>query len=113
MRERNSPWPEEILSPEPGKERAVLSKSLIILITFVSAGLSTAAVVHAQKEGSTGYCCCGDGMREGSGSMEGMAGMAKEKGQQPPPEGGKKIGEEFVCPVDGMRKMATSWEEPA
>jgi YHS domain-containing protein len=109
MREKHSPWLEETLSPELRKESAVLSKSLIILMIFVLVGLSAAVAVYAQREGSgsMGCCCCGSGTREGSGSMEGMAGMSKGKAQQPLPEGRKKVGEEFVCPVDGMRMKVT------
>lgn len=82
-------------------------KSSLFIAVLVLVGLSTAVAVYAQKEGSMGCCCCGSGMREGSGSREGMAGMGKEKGQQPLPEGRKKVGEEFTCPVDGMRMKVT------
>lgn len=83
----------------------MLSKSLSMLMIFLLAGLSTAVVVHAQQEGSgtMGCCCCGSGMREGSGSMEGMAGVGKGRAQLPATAEKKKVGEEFTCPVDGMR----------
>jgi YHS domain-containing protein len=89
-------------------------KSFIITI-LVLIGLSTAAAVsagmHSQRKGMS---CMGDmmgigGMEGGKGmqGMEGMAGVGKEKAQQPLPEGRKKVGEEFVCPIDGMRMKVT------
>ena len=40
--------------------------------------------------------------------MEGMEGMDKEEmAQQPTTAGRKKVGEEFTCPVDGMRMKVT------
>ena len=83
----------------------MLSKSLVI-VALVLVAFPTAVAVHAQQEGSgsMGCCCCGSSMREGSGSM---AGMSKERTQQPLPEGRKKVGEEFTCPVDGMRMQVT------
>ena len=59
-----------------------------------------------------GCGCCmssmmGMGEAEGSGGMKGMEGMEgmgkEERAQQPLTEGRKKVGEEFTCPVDGMR----------
>ena len=87
----------------------MFSRSLIMVVP-VLVGLSTAVAVHAQQEGSgsMGCCCCGSGMREGSGSMAGMAGMGKEEmGQQSLTKGRKKAGEQFTCPVDGMRMKVT------
>jgi YHS domain-containing protein len=105
MRERHSPWPEETLSPEPREEGTVVSKGITIVV-FVLVALSTTATARAQQEGSgsMGCCCCGSSMREGSGSI---AGMSKERTQQPLPEGRKKVGEEFTCPMDGMRMQVT------
>jgi YHS domain-containing protein len=85
-------------------------KSLVITV-FVLVGFSTAAL-----GGMMGCACCMIGMKAmekiaGSGwmkSMEGMAGMGKEEmAQQPLTEGRKKVGEEFTCPVDGMRMQVT------
>jgi len=83
----------------------VVSKGITIVV-LVLVALSTKATVRAEQEGSgnMGWCCCGSSMREGSGSM---AGMSKERTQQPLPEGRKKVGEEFVCPIDGMRMKVT------
>lgn len=87
-------------------------KSFIITI-LVLVGLSTAAAVsagmHSQRKGMS---CMGDmrgmGEMEESGEMEGMADMGREeRTQQSLTEGRKKVGEQFTCPVDGMRMRVT------
>ena len=81
-------------------------KSFIITI-LVLVGLSTAAAVsasmHSQRKGMS---CMGDMM--GMGEMEGMADIGREeRTQQSLTEGRKKVGEEFTCPIDGMRMTVT------
>jgi len=92
-----------------------MSRKSFIITILVLVGLSTAAAVSAgmrsQRGGMGCSCCMGDmmgmGEMEGGGGMKGMGGMAgmnkEEKAQQPLTEGRKKVGEEFTCPVDGMR----------
>jgi YHS domain-containing protein len=96
-----------------------MSRKNLIITVLALVGLSTAAVVSAgmrsQRGGMGCSCCTGDmmGMREaeGSGGMQGMGrmeGTGKEEiAQQPLTEGRKEVGEEFTCPVDGMRMTVT------
>src|SRR5687768_4103511 len=96
---------------EPREEQVMFKRNFVITVLVV-VGLSIAAVVsagmYAQRKGMS---CMGDMM--GMGGMEGgkgmqgmgaMAGMDKEEmAQQPATAEKKKVGEEFTCPVDGMR----------
>ena len=86
-----------------------------VITILVVVGLSIAAVVsagmHAQRKGMS---CMGDmmgmGGREGGKGMQGMgamAGMDKEEMAQQPATAEKKVGEEFTCPIDGMRMKVT------
>src|SRR6266511_579160 len=81
-------------------------KSLVITV-FVLVGLSTAAMGGMMGGDGCMSGVMGMGEMEGDGKMkgmEGMAGMGKEEmAQQPLTEGKKKVGEEFTCPIDGMR----------
>lgn len=87
-------------------------KRNLVITVLVLVGLSIAAVVtagmHSQRKGMS---CMGDMMgmegmegAKGRRGMGGMAGMAKEENaQQPTTASRKQAGEEFTCPVDGMR----------
>jgi len=91
-------------------------KSLVIAVLML-VGLSTAAV--AVDAGMCSRMMMGMGEMEGSGGMQGMEGMGgmqgmgkEERKQQSLTEGRKKVGEEFSCPVDGMR-MTVQENTPA
>lgn len=88
------------------------SKVLIaIVVGLVMAGL----VITSMAGCGMGYGCMsgmmGMGKTKRGGEMRGMGGMEgmgkEEVAQQPPTEGRKKVGEEFTCPIDGMRMKVT------
>ena len=80
-----------------------MCKRNLVIAVLVVVGLSIAAVasagMHSQRKGMS---CMGDMM-----GMGGMAGMDKGEMAQPPATTEKKMGEEFTCPVDGMRMKMT------
>lgn len=90
-------------------------KSLVITV-FVLVGLSTAAMGGMMGGDGCMSDMMGMGKMGGSGGMEGMEGMAdmgkEEMTQSPLTEGRKKVGEQFTCPVDGMR-MTVMEDTPA
>lgn len=93
-----------------------MCKRNFVMTVLVVVGLAIAAVVsagmHSQRKGMS---CMGDMMgmegREESGEMEGMEGMAgmgkEEMRQHALTKDRKKVGEQFICPVDGMRLKVT------
>jgi YHS domain-containing protein len=93
-----------------------MCKRNLVIVVLVVVGLSIAAVVsagmHSQRKSMS---CMGDMMgmegMDGEKGRQGMGAMAgtdkKETAQQPATAEKKKVGEEFTCPVDGMRMKVT------
>jgi YHS domain-containing protein len=110
-----------IISAKPRKEKGMLRNTLVIA-GLMTVGLSTAAIAGAAREsqgaetrGMMQHGCCMQCMMQMGGmpGMDRMAGRDTEAGaQQPPTEGQKKAGEEFTCPLDGMR-MKVAENTPA
>ena len=88
----------------------------LVITVLVVVGLSIAAVgsagMHSQRKGMS---CMSNmmaiGEMDGEKGMQGMGAMADmdkaETAQQPATAEKKKVGEEFTCPVDGMRMQVT------
>jgi YHS domain-containing protein len=91
-------------------------KRNLVITVLVVVGLAIAAMVsagmHSQRKGMS---CMGGmmgmGQMERGKAMQGMGAMAgmdkEEMAQQPATAEKKKVGEEFTCPVDGMRMKVT------